>query len=167
MKRIFRILVLAVIAIAIISVFAVSAVETPEAEKVEAERAANVTYDVGHYGVSSPEIFEQDADITYPKARYKRNRSDRSAVHKYGSVVSHGGGWAHWYVICVSDGKIATEESVIADYKPARTTAAYVDETYGTTGYTNRIHIKGCRGSKGSGITVSNASWCPDASGVQ
>ena len=166
MKKVIRLSVLAAMVIAIVSVFSVSALETPEAAQVESEKAMRIVYDVGHYGRNSPELFEWNTEITYPVARYKRNTQDRSAAHRYGSAVSHNGGWAKWYVVCVSDGEQATYKEVIADFEPARTEVDYVDSSYGTTGYTDRLHIEGCYGSMSAGVAVSNASWCPYASGV-
>ena len=160
MKRIARIVLGSVFIAAIVSVFCVGAVDN-RAENTDIEPASvNVTYDIGTYGKSSPELYEWNADVLYPTARYKRTYS-RYAGHDAQSIESLNGGWISWHVYCVSDGEEATEYGWFYNANNKDTTAYYHD-TYGTKGYKNKLHIKGCYGSMSAGMRISNGSWCPD-----
>ena len=162
MKKSIRIVLGGVFIAAIVSVFCVGAIDS-KTENVDEEpiASANVTYDIGRYGVSSPELYEWNADVIYPVARYKRT-SNRYAGNNALTITSHNGGWISWHVYCVSDGEEATQYGYFNSDTRKDTEVEYYD-TYGTKGYKNRLHIKGCMGSMSAGMSVSHGTWCPDA----
>ena len=51
------------------------------------------------------------------------------------------------------------------DHVIKKNTVGYEDD-YGTTGYTNRLHIINCGGSMSCGMTITNGTWCPDEGGI-
>ena len=166
MKRIARIILGSVFIAAIVSVFCVGAVDskTENMNEEPIEASANVTYDIGRYGVSSPELYEWNADVIYPVARYKRTES-RYAGHDATTIESLNGGWISWHVYCVSDGEEASEYSCFYSASNKKNHAYYHD-TYGTKGYKNKLHIKGCYGSMSAGMRISNGKWCPDGEAI-
>lgn len=166
MKKSIRILLGGVFIAAIVSVFCVGAIDskTENVDEEPIEASANVTYDIGKYGVSSPELYEWNADVIYPVARYKRTEA-RYAGHDAETIESLNGGWISWHVYCVSDGEEASEYSCFYSASNKKTYAYYHD-TYGTNGYKNRLHIKGCYGSMSAGMRISNGKWCPDGEAI-
>ena len=165
MKKSIRILLGGVFIAAIVSVFCVGAIDSKKTDlsnEGTVEPQLYQGYDIGKYGISSPEVFGWDADIIYSVARYKKT-DDESAIHNAEDITSHNGGWISWHVYCVSDGEEATEYGYFINAARKDTIVPYYD-TYGTKGYKNKLHIKGCMGSMSAGMSVGRAGWCPDKS---
>lgn len=159
MFRRIRLIVAVVFIVAIASTICVAATDGTKAGGA-AQPNDFQGYDIGKYGISSPEYYGWDADVLYSVARYKRTNV-RYAGNDAESITGYNGGWISWHVYCVSDGEEATEYSVFYSDTNKDTTADYYD-TYGTRGYTNKLHIKGCRGSFSAALEISRGVWCPD-----
>ena len=163
MKRIARIILGSVFIAAIVSVFCVGAVDSTRIDSNNggiAEPHLFYGYDIGSYGWSSPEVYEWNADVLYSVSRTKRN-NERYAGNTADDIISLNGGWVSWHVYCVSDGEEATEYAVLYNMYNKQTKANYYD-TYGTKGYKNKLHIKGCYGSLSAGMEITRGAWCPD-----
>lgn len=161
MKKLLKLFAVCSIVLAAVSVVGLCAADNADA--APAEPAAAATYgglDIGSYGWSSPEEYGWDTDIIYSVARYKNTTEDCAGNVCY-SAESVGGGWVKWCVHCVSDGQNATDYAYIRGGSYETDTADYY-YSYGTKGYTNRLHMVGHQGSMGAGIYVSKAAWCPD-----
>lgn len=164
MKKLFKIVVLSLITISVLTVTALAVADTEqyEAEPLAQTRGSNYQgYDIGSYGWSSPEEYSWNTNITYSVARYKNFSNIHGAGNRYDSATVVGGGWVGWYVHCVSDGQHATSNGYLCGNSNDITYVPYYD-TYGTTGYTNKLHMFGHNGSMGAGIYISKACWCPD-----
>ena len=161
MKKLIKLFAVCSVVLAAVSVAGLCAADNADAAPIQPAAATYGGLDIGTYGWSSPEAYEWDTDLIYSVARYKNNSSYHSAGNAWHSAESVGGGWSYWLVHCVSDGEDATEYAYITDGTNKSDTTPYKD-TYGTTGYTNKLHIKGHLGSVGTGIYVSKAAWCPD-----
>ncbi len=165
MKKFIKLIIGSIFVATIVSIFCVGAIDSTKIDTGKgdiAEPQLYQGYDIGKYGISSPEVYEWNADVLYSVARYKKKSGSHSAENYVTTVTSLGGGWVSWHVYCVSDGEEATEYAYINNQSDYDTTAAYY-EGYGTTGYKNKLHIKGCYGSVGVGMQLSRCAWCPDS----
>lgn len=160
MKKLLKLFAVCSIVLAAVSVAGLCAADNADAAPVQPAAATYGGLDIGSYGWTSPEAYTWDTNILYSVARYKNTTMDHAGNVCY-SAESVGGGWAKWYVHCVSDGENATEDAYIRGGSYETDTADYY-YSYGTKGYTNKLHIEGHRGSMGAGIYVSKAAWCPD-----
>ena len=160
MKKLLKLFAVCSIVLAAVSVAGLCAADNADAAPVQPAAATYGGLDIGSYGWTSPEAYTWDTNILYSVDRYKNTTMDHAGNVCY-SAESVGGGWAKWCVHCVSDGENATDYAYIRGGSYETDTADYY-YSYGTKGYTNKLHIEGHRGSMGAGIYVSKAAWCPD-----
>lgn len=161
MKKLIKLFAVCSVVLAAVSVVGLCAADGADSAPVQPAAATYEGLDIGSYGWSSPEVYGWDTNLIYSVARYKNDSGYHKAGNAWTNAESLSGGWAYWLVHCVSDGEDATEYAYIRGSSRQTDTTPYYD-TYGTTGYTNKLHIKGHQGSMGAGISVSEAAWCPD-----